>query len=268
MAKAKQNNLSGRGVQSVEIAGRILSAFLESGQQMMLKDLAQKVELTPGQAHAYLLSLRKIELVEQDPASGRYRLGPMALHLGLARMRYNDAYTLASEAVVAFAEDIGMMVAITLWGTHGPTIVRVQESLHQIHANVRAGNVFTVTGTATGRLFAAYLPRKLVEPIVDAELSRTSTARPEDIADAKEKLFASLPSVRGSGMAVTVDKPVPGISAIAAPVFDFSGQIRLAITLVAPTASLDITLDGPHAKALRAFSADLSSQLGYIPPDS
>ena len=35
----------------------------------------------------HLVSFRKLELVEQDGVSGRYRLGPFALRLGLACFR-------------------------------------------------------------------------------------------------------------------------------------------------------------------------------------
>jgi DNA-binding IclR family transcriptional regulator len=79
----------GRGVQSVEIGGRLLALLVERQQPMMLRDLAQAADLTPGQAHAYMTSLRKLDIVEQDEA-GRYRLGPFALHLGLTRLRISD----------------------------------------------------------------------------------------------------------------------------------------------------------------------------------
>ena len=50
--EADSAGLKGRGVQSVEIGGRLLAILAEGGQPMMLRDLAQAAELTPGQAHA------------------------------------------------------------------------------------------------------------------------------------------------------------------------------------------------------------------------
>src|SRR5579859_5672383 len=76
---------TGRGVQSVEVAGRILSVLADSNRPMMLRDIADATAMPPGQAHPYIVSFRKIGLVEQDAASGLYRLGWFALHLGLAR---------------------------------------------------------------------------------------------------------------------------------------------------------------------------------------
>lgn len=252
---------TGRSVQSVEIGGRLLTLMAASTQPMMLRDLAVAADLTPGQAHAYLTSFRKLGLVEQD-ASGRYRLGPFALHLGLARLRITDPYKLAAEGVVGLAEELNLMVAVTVWGTHGPTIVLVQESSNYIHANVRAGGMFTVTGTATGKVFAAYLPAKLVEPVIKAELQSAQAGWQGVGALSGDALHREIARVRRAGMATTRDLPVPGISALSAPVFDHSGHLQLAITIIGPTRKVDVDLRGPHAAALMRFTRDLSNKLG------
>lgn len=255
----------GRGVQSVEIGGRLLGLLAASGQPMMLRDLAQAAGLTPGQAHAYMTSFRKLEMVEQD-AAGRYRLGPFALHLGLARLRGTDPYKLAAEGVVGLAEELNLMVAVTVWGTHGPTIVLVQESSNYIHANVRPGGMFTVTGTATGKIFAAFLPPKLVAPVIEAELQAPQKGWNNSGALAGEALEREIEKTRRNGIAATADLPLPGISALAAPIFNHSGHLQLAITLIGPTPKVDVSLDGPHAEALLAFTRRISAQLGYVPP--
>lgn len=258
--------IGGRSVQSVEIGGRLLAILANASQPMMLRDLAAQAELTPGQAHAYLTSFRKLELVEQDAASGRYHLGPFALHLGLARLRSTDPYRLASEAVIGLAEELNLMVAITVWGTHGPTIVLVQESSNYIHANVRPGGMFTVTGTATGKIFAAFLPPKLVAPVIEAELQAPQKGWNNSGALAGEALEREIEKTRRNGIAATADLPLPGISALAAPIFNHSGHLQLAITLIGPTPKVDVSLDGPHAEALLAFTRRISAQLGYVPP--
>ncbi|HEX6957957.1 MAG TPA: IclR family transcriptional regulator [Ferrovibrio sp.] len=260
--------IGGRGVQSVEIGGRLLKLLADASQPMMLRDLATQAELTPGQAHAYLTSFRKLELVEQDAASGRYHLGPFALRLGLARLHGTDPYRLASEAVIGLAEELSLMVAVTVWGTHGPTIVLVQESSNYIHANVRPGGMFTVTGTATGKIFAAYLPPKLVEPVIQAELQAAQKGWNNSGALSGEALTREIEKVRRDGIAATIDLPVPGISALAAPIFNHSGHLQLAITVIGPTPKIDVGLSGPHAEALRNFTRRISAQLGYFPPSA
>jgi DNA-binding IclR family transcriptional regulator len=257
-----------RGVQSIEVGGRILAVMVKATQPMMLRDLAIQAKITPAQAHAYLVSFRKIGIVEQDVATGRYRLGGFALQLGLARMRSFDPLRSANNAIVDFAAELGLMVTNAVWGTHGPTIVQVQESADQVHVNLRAGAVFSLMGTATGRLFAAFLPKKLIEPRIEDEIRE---ARSQDIsrgrrvgaATSKAQLARDAAEAREQGYATTIGIPVPGISAVSAPVFDYSGQMQLAVTLIGPSEVVDTNPGSPQTAALIAFTKQLSAQLGY-----
>jgi DNA-binding IclR family transcriptional regulator len=258
-------SIDGRGVQSVEVGGRILAALVKAGKPLMLRELATMADVAPAQAHAYLVSFRKLELVEQDAASGRYQLGPFALQLGIARLRSFDPLRLAAHAVVGFAEEVGLMVAIAVWGTHGPTIVQVQEGSDQVHVNVRTGTVFSITGTATGKVFAAFMPPKIIEAQLAEELRKGARIQGVGATTSRKELEAEVATVRQLGYATTESKPVTGINAIAAPAFDYSGQMQIAVTLIGPTGVLDVGPGSTDAKTLLAFTQKLSTQLGYAP---
>jgi DNA-binding IclR family transcriptional regulator len=255
---------SARGVQSIEIGGRLLAALVRSRQPMMLRDLANEAGLTPGQAHAYLVSFRKLEIVEQDAATGRYQLGPFALHLGLARQRSTDAVRLATAAAPALSEKTGLMTVVTVWGSGGATVVYVEEAANQILINVKPGITYSIVGTATGKVFAAFLPPKIVEPAIARELDNLNLMQraggPVDAAT----LEAEVAAVRASGYAATIDTPIPGLTAISAPVFDFTNRIQLAVTLVGPSQFLDARPAGAALVALLQAAGILSAQLGYI----
>jgi DNA-binding IclR family transcriptional regulator len=248
---------TGRGVQSVEVAGRILAVLADSNRPMMLRDIADATGMPPGQAHPYIVSFRKIGLVEQDSASGLYRLGWFALHLGLARLRGFDPYQLASEAIAELAQNLDLGVAITVWGTYGPTVIRSIESSHNVTTNSKPGAVLGLSATATGKVWAAFLPKQL-----------TAKRIAEELRQAKERLTIreldkELAQIREAGYAGTADNPWPGIAAACAPVFDYTGQIQLAVALLGPSASLDVGEDSPQVAALLNFTRGLSSQLGY-----
>ena len=258
-------SIDGRGVQSVEVGGRILAALVNAGKPLMLRELATMADVAPAQAHAYLVSFRKLELVEQDAASGRYQLGPFALQLGIARLRSFDPLRLAGQAIIDFSEEIGLMVTIAVWGTHGPTIVQVQEGSDQVHVNVRTGTVFSIAGTATGKVFAAFMPPKVVESQVTEELRKGARIQGVGAATSRKELEADVAKARSLGYAPTESKPVTGINAIAAPVFDYSGKMQLVITVIGPMGVLDVGPGSAYTKALLAFTHRLSTQLGYIP---
>ncbi len=76
-----------RGIGAIETGAKILDAFVSIGRPAMLRDIAELAGMTAAQAHAYLVSFKSAGLVEQENGSGLYRLGPMALSLGLVRLR-------------------------------------------------------------------------------------------------------------------------------------------------------------------------------------
>ncbi len=85
-----------RGIQSVEVGGQLLRALAHEGTPMPLKDLARGAGMSPAKAHPYLVSFGRLGLVEQDPTSGRYALGPLALQLGLISLQQSSPVTLAT----------------------------------------------------------------------------------------------------------------------------------------------------------------------------
>lgn len=261
-----RRKIESRGVQSIDVGGRLLQVLVEQAQPMMLRDIARGADVTAAQAHGYLASFRKLGMVEQDPASGRYLLGPFALKLGLARLRAFSPTRLASAAIPELAENLGLMAALAVWGSQGPTIVQVHEGGSQVNANVRPGAVFSVSGTATGRLFAAYLPRRTYEPLVVAERREGPGPRRIGVPAGRADLKLRLTQIRALRYEITEGAPIPGINAIAAPVFDHSGQLQLAVTLVGNDYYMDVSPGSRFLAALLAATEGLSAALGYRPP--
>lgn len=237
-----------RGIQSIEVGGRLLLALADEGRPMALKDLAQAAGMAPAKAHPYVVSFGKLGLVTQDAVSGHYGLGPLAMQLGMISLQQYDPVRLATARLPELAQALGQTVAIAVWGNRGATIVRTEEAPSLVHVAMRHGAVMSLRGTASGRLFAAHLPR-----------ARVLAAVPDEAFDAAFE--AELEQVRHSGLARVADTAVAGISALAAPVFG-SGGLVLSLTAIGPTASFDVA-DGSTAVAvLRRCAAELSAQLG------
>jgi DNA-binding IclR family transcriptional regulator len=243
---------SPRGIQSIEVGGRLLQALAGRGTPMPLKDLAHAAAMTPAKAHPYLVSFAKLGLVEQDEVTGRYGLGPFALQLGLIGLAQQDPVRLAFPVVEQLAQQLGHTVAVAVWGEHGPVIVRVAEAPSPIHVVMRHGTVLSLTGTASGWLFAAYLDEAVVGPL-----------RPRSMPRAEWD--AEVAQVRQRGLARAVNRVVEGVAALSAPVFDVRGRIALGLTAIGPTASFDARWDGVVAQPLRAAAAALSQRLGALP---
>lgn len=254
----------GRGVQSVEVGGRVLNVLASSDAPLMLREIALGAELTSGQAHAYLLSFRNLGLVEQNAASGRYQLGPFALKLGMARIRHHEPLQTIWDGVPALAEALNLMVTMAIWTETGPMILRMYEAPFQIYSNIRTGARYSLTATATGRLFAALMPEAITAPLVQADWRRDRDSPDADRASSTQ-YKAALAQIRAEGCAWTQGSPVPNISAIAAPVYDLNEQLVAAITVIGQRGTVDCSPEGLHRRHTVAFARDMSEKLGYRP---
>jgi DNA-binding IclR family transcriptional regulator len=243
-----------RGIQSIEVGGALLRALADRGRPMALKDLAQAAGMSAAKAHPYLVSFGKLGLIAQDGDSGRYGLGPLAMQLGLISLQQVDPVRLATPLIAELAQQLALTVAIAVWGNRGATIVRVEEAPTAVHVNMRHGTVLSLRGTASGLLFAAYLAPAALR---DALAAESGTRRRID-----EALAGELAAVRAQGFAAVVDGALPGVSAIAAPVFDARGALALGLTAIGPNAVFDARADAPVARTLVQAARGLSRTLG------
>ena len=106
---------------------------------LALKDLAARADMPPAKAHRYLVSLIRAGLAEQDRESGRYRLGPLALELGLAALGTMDVLKFGAEVIADLRGEIDETVLLAIWGNKGPVVARWEESTRPVATNVRAG---------------------------------------------------------------------------------------------------------------------------------
>jgi DNA-binding IclR family transcriptional regulator len=250
-----------RGIQSIEVGGEILKVLASEARPMALRDLVRAANMPSGKIHPYLVSFGKIGLVAQDPVTGHYLLGPMAIQLGLTSLQTLNPIREATPFADSLSEETSHAVALAVWGNMGPVIVRLIDAAYPIHTNIRTGTVMSLANTATGRVFSAFLPRQLTEKLLLDDCIRLGP----DIAhplDAK-LVEGMIEDARTRKISRGVNHPTPGIVSFSAPVFDYSDNIALAITIMGPTGTVDTDLDGSVARAVRACAEAVSRRLGY-----
>jgi DNA-binding IclR family transcriptional regulator len=238
----------------------LLKALVHTGRRMALKDLAREADMSPAKAHPYLVSFGKLGLIEQDPDSGHYGLGPLALQLGLISLQQADPVRLAIAELPGLAQRVGYTVSASIWGARGPTVIRVEEGPTPVYVAMRHGTTASVRHTASGKVFAAFRSRAEIEAALSAD------GHPNALND--PIFVAELQTVRESRIGVVTDHLITGISALATPVFDGFGQLVLVLAVIGPTATLDASLTGNCAQELLASAQALSERLGAPPPSS
>jgi DNA-binding IclR family transcriptional regulator len=229
---------------------------------MSLTAIATATGMAPGKAHKYLASYIRAGLVAQSEAGGRYDLGPFALELGVAAMRRIDVMEIAQPAMDDLRNALHHTVSLALWANHGPTIMRISETPDIMSLTVRFGTVMPLLTSSFGRIFAAYLDRRITQGMIQTEI-----ADPKGVAaQAGLKSFADVEAMlagfRARRMSVAENLSTPGRAALAAPIFDHNNRIVAAVAVVGVQGRLELDAESRPARELGATARKLSQRLG------
>ena len=252
-----------KGIQSISLGFRLLRAITDADRPMPLKSLAVAAAMSPSKARMYLISLLETGLVAQKADTGCYSLGPYALHLGTRAFQRLDPREIVHDAMRSLQRETHALVLLCSWEENGIVIVAAEDGGEPHPLQWRIGGGGSLARTATGLLFLAYGPQKVVWKHLAAELKAMdlpAAAR----AKRTKQLEAQAEAARASGVAeadpVVFDKGVSisGFAAIAAPIFDQRKQLRYVLTLLYRT-------DLPHVQAdlvgLTVKAANVGSML-------
>jgi DNA-binding IclR family transcriptional regulator len=253
MASRKADGDKRRGIQSVEIGLRVLSVVASRTEASTLSAISQGSGLSASQTHRYLASLMASGMVKQVGPPGLYDLDFGAIKIGLAALARLDAFSLADRSFRELSQKTKRTCLVAVWGDDGPVIVRWFPGSPAVVTALSIGSALPVLQSATGRVFYAFGDSSATGEAARREAKRLGlkiaeieAIRTECIADMSAQVQGDL---------------IPGLRAVAAPVFDLQGRLALVATLIANANFLD-TQDLEAKQELIAACRALSESLG------
>ena len=202
------------GVQSLEIGLSVLDVLIDHNEPMMLKDIAQAIQMHPAKCHRYLVSLIRKSYARQL-SDGRYGLGDRVNALGHTGFNQNNILERLTHIANKIKDTLNCGVQIAKWFSEGPIIIQSVEPDSPISIITRIGSRMPLTTSATGQLFASYQPDAVIQPLVIAEWQ---TGNQTAIAE-KWRNFSQLQAkIRTQGYATVTGDMLMGINAITIPV--------------------------------------------------
>jgi DNA-binding IclR family transcriptional regulator len=220
-------------VQSVLRAVEVLRNLAGAARGLGVTEVAERVGVAKPTAHALLRTLEIDDLVAQDRATGKYRLGPALLELGNA---YLETHELRARSIV-WADSLATRANEAVWvGVPSGDHVLVVHHAFRPEGAVQileVGAVLPWHACALGKAIVAHLPDAEQDRLLAGQLPVLTGSTVTDPAVLTEQLAAVLVS----GYAVEDGEAAIGDAGVAAPVFDRDGVVG-AIGLVGPVERL------------------------------
>jgi DNA-binding IclR family transcriptional regulator len=124
-----------------------------------------------------------------------------------------------------------------------------------VNIGIKVGSRVSVIQSAAGKVFAAFLSEKITEEKINRELSKYSISR--------EQFEYDINFIKKKGYSFVKSTIIPGINAIAAPIFNRSSSLIAVLTVVGLENSLDTAEHSKAVQILKEKSVLLSRLLGW-----
>jgi len=214
-------------IQSVDRSVRILLA-LQGARRLSLSDLAARLQLPSSTVHGILRTLTAHGMVEQEPGSLRYMLGPAVLRLSNVYLDSLEFRSRAQRWTEELARRTGAAVRAGVLLLDDVIIVHHEPRPDGSRQMPEVGFVIPAHASALGKALLAFRPDDASRVLQSAAL-RSMTG--ETITE-PATLIDHLGEVNRTGVATEHDEAVLGESSVAAPVFDATGLAVGALALV------------------------------------
>lgn len=207
-------------VQSVERAGAILRLLASEDEPLGLVQVAGALGLAKGTTHGLLRTLAQMGFVDQEQASGRYRVGADLLHLGSIRLDLNELRSRALNWTDALAARTGESARVAAFRDGRLVVAHHVFRADRSDQVLETGTSLPLHASALGKVLLAFDPgaaRSVAGTALESLTYRTVTDRAH--------LARELATVRDQGWAAAVEEATTGMAGIAAPLRDRGGYV-------------------------------------------
>lgn len=250
---ADLDRVEGGRIQSVVRAADIVRLLTREGvTSVSVAEVSKALGLQRTTTHRYMATLASVSMLQRDPGSGRYTLGPLAHEVFSAVMRGKRILAIAPSLMQKLADQTECTVTLGLWDGSSAIVPHVlYPSQSEISVRVTPGFRVGPAGAQTIMFLAFLTDLRQVQAVLE-NVPAQDTAR---VAD-------QIARARAEHVVEAVERDV---IAVAAPVFDSRG-ICATIALVSTTTRLGPGPGTEQAKRLLATVRQLSGELGHANP--
>lgn len=250
------------GIQSVDRALEVLVYLSRQSGPVGVSHLSADMGIYKSTAFRTLAALERRGFVEQDPATEKYRLGRRLFVLGKCVERdmglQEVVRPFARKLCQAYRETVNLSIlARNPSEPYRSVIILKEESWHSSADTAPIGAERECHCSSVGKCLLAFTS--------DLDLSvyanRPLTAHTTRTITSPEALQAELNKVKLEGIAVDREELEPGLTCIAAPIFNASGGAEAAIALSGPTSRMMSGDLEERVEAVRRAAREISERL-------
>jgi DNA-binding IclR family transcriptional regulator len=248
-------------IQSVQRALDILSCFSLSHPTLGIGEISDLVGLPRTTVHGLVRTLVHNGFLRQEQETRRYGLGSKIFELGAILGNTLEINRRAAEPLYELARKTRLEARIAIWEM-GSVLLTMGASLRAQAFYALIGPRMPAYCSASGRVFLAYLePKELEEYLARTTFTRFTSATVVDRAS----LLREIEKTRKRGYARNREELRSGVVALAAPIFERTGQVAAAISLSMSPDRFEEKKEKALVQELLRSAMIISREMGFAP---
>ncbi len=235
--------------------------LLENSSELRLKDIADKLNIDKSTIHRFLKTLLKYNFVRMNPSNKKYSLGLKFLNIATKIIDSIDIRNIAHNHLIKLEEYSNETIHLTTFDGKRVVYIDKIESIKPIRMYSRIGNVAPINCTAAGKVILAFQKQSVINSVIK-DLDFIPVTK-NTITD-KKKFIEELENVRKKGFAVDNSEHEENICCIAAPIRDYSREVKYAVSISAIKTRMSLSKLITFKGILMDKASIISKELGFI----
>jgi IclR family acetate operon transcriptional repressor len=216
-------------VQSIERAFAVLGTLANG--PIGVTEVAERARLPKSTAARLLASLAREGAVEQVPGDTRYRLGSLLGTLAVGLLPTRSLARLARPALIELSSEVGEAAGLSVPDGDLAHYVNQVDTPNPVSVRDWTGSRLPMHAVSSGQVMLAFRQPPAVERYLERSLERFTERTLVEPGALRDRLAA----IRRDGYTWALEEFDRGISSVAAPIADASGEVVAAVHLHGPS---------------------------------
>mgnify|MGYP003408566473 CR=1 FL=1 len=247
-------------VKSVSRALDIITILSLKKGGLGVTEIANQIDINKSSVYRILSTLVQYGYVEQDGESGRYKLGYKFLEISSKLLESIDLRNEARPFLQQLENQTNEVIHLVVFDQSEVVYIEKLEGNEVLRMHSKVGKRAPMHCTSVGKAILAHLPLDVVSNIIDRKGLPVHT---DHTIINKDDLFKELENIRDRGYALDLQENEYGITCIAVPIFDYTGQVVSAISISGPTMRMTEERLEQLKQPIIHIGQQISNRLGY-----
>ncbi|MCP8967676.1 IclR family transcriptional regulator [Ectobacillus ponti] len=247
-------------VQSVDRALTIITLVSKRKEGIGVTELASHLDLNKSSIFRLLSTLAEHGFIEQNPETKKYRLGYKYLELSSMLLESIDLRDQAKPYLEELKQFTNEVVHLVVYDQGEVVYIEKLEGSETLRTHSQVGRRAPLHSTSAGKVIYGHLP---LNEIMDNLDKYGLPGYTEHTITDKDAFLKELSRIRNEGYATEIEENEPGVTCIAAPIFDHRKKIVAAISVSGPSMRMTTERLNEMKPVIMEIGKKISKRLGY-----